>query len=141
MPIREHPATGTILMCDFNGFVEPEMVKKRPVVVLSPKIAARAQLCTVVALSMTAPHNELPFHCKIDIDPPLPQPLQSLGLWVKGDMIYSVSFQRLDLIRTGHRLDGKRSYYYKVLPHEDMKRIRACVLKGLGLTTLTSHLA
>jgi hypothetical protein len=28
MPINDHPAPGTILVCDFNGtFKEPEMVK------------------------------------------------------------------------------------------------------------------
>src|SRR3546814_14006270 len=42
MPIREHPVTGTILTCDFNvGFTQPEMIKRRPVVVISPKIANR----------------------------------------------------------------------------------------------------
>ncbi|MEQ9178418.1 MAG: type II toxin-antitoxin system PemK/MazF family toxin, partial [Nitratireductor sp.] len=34
-------------MCDFNtGFRVPEMVKRRPVVVISPKIKARPRLCT-----------------------------------------------------------------------------------------------
>ena len=52
MAIGEHPAPGTILICDFKqGFREPEMVKQRPVIVLSPKIGIRAKLCTVVALA------------------------------------------------------------------------------------------
>lgn len=38
MALRFHPKPGTILMCDFDtGFQVPEMVKKRPVIVLSPK--------------------------------------------------------------------------------------------------------
>ncbi len=36
MPINDHPAPGTILVCNFNGtFKEPEMVKPRCVIVLS----------------------------------------------------------------------------------------------------------
>ena len=64
MAIREHPPTGSILMCDFNaGFREPEMVKRRPVVVISPKIRARPGLCTVVALSTTVPAPVMDYHC------------------------------------------------------------------------------
>lgn len=73
--IREHPKIGTILICDFDqGFKEPEMVKRRPVIVVSPKISTRPGLCTVVALSTTEPRPKMPFHCEIDLDPPLPPP-------------------------------------------------------------------
>jgi len=141
MAIQEHPLIGSILVCDFRGFSEPEMVKRRPVVVISPKIAARPGLCTVVALSMTPPAPVLSFHCQIDIAPPLPADLfSSTGVWVKGDMVYSVGFHRLDLIRTGKTPQGKRSYYYSTLSHEQIKTIRECVLKGLGLSVLTKHL-
>ena len=141
MPIQEHPLIGTILMCDFTtGFREPEMVKLRPVVVLSPKIAARPKLCTVVALSTTKPDPVLNFHCQIDVRPELPAPLQSDGLWVKGDMVNAVGFHRLDLIRLGKSIAGKRIYYYSTLSSEQIKQIRECVLKALNLSTLTKHL-
>lgn len=56
MAIREHPPLGTLLLCDFgSGFKPPEMVKRRLVVVISPRIKARPGLCTVVALSTTLP--------------------------------------------------------------------------------------
>jgi len=139
MPIQEHPTTGSILMCDFRGFIEPEMVKRRPVIVLSPRIVTRAGLCTVVCLSTTPPNVIQPFHCQISIDPPLPAHFQSEGVWVKGDMVYSVSFSRLDLIRTG-KLNGKRTYYYNVLSNDTLKNVRMCVLRGMGLSTLTRHL-
>jgi len=141
MPIKEHPCTGTILLCDFNsGFREPEMVKKRPVVVLSPKIAARPGLCTVVALSNTEPSHKLSYHCQIDIRPRLPDGFNSDGVWVKGDMLYAVGFQRLDFIRTGKADSGKRLYYYDALGNAEMRKVRECVLRGLGLSTLTKHL-
>ena len=141
MAIREHPHTGAVMICDFNaGFREPEMVKRRPVVVISPKIAARPGLCTVVALSTTAPNPKLPFHAQIDLRPELPAPWQSDGVWVKGDMVYAVGFHRLDFIRLGKDLNGKRRYLYQPLSVENLKEIRACVLKGIGLTILTKHL-
>jgi uncharacterized protein YifN (PemK superfamily) len=139
--IREHPPTGTILMCDFSaGFREPEMVKRRPVVVISPKIRARPGLCTVVALSTTAPNPVLDYHCQIDFHPPLPSWMQSDGVWVKGDMVAAVSFRRLDFINLGKSATGKRSYYYSALSSENLKKIRACVLAGLGLAHLTKQL-
>ena len=140
MAIREHPLVGAILMCDFNaGFREPEMVKRRAVVVLSPKIAARPGLCTVVALSTTPPKPVQAYHCQIDIDPPLPDPMSSRGIWVKGDMIYAVGFHRLDFIRTG-TVRGTRTYRYDPLSADLVKKIRECVLCGLGMSTLTKHL-
>jgi hypothetical protein len=48
MPMDDHPTSGTILVCDFNGtFREPEMMKPQCVIVLSPKTGGRAKLCTV----------------------------------------------------------------------------------------------
>lgn len=141
MAIQDHPSPGSILMCDFNsGFKEPEMVKRRPVIVLSPKIAARPKLCTVVALSTTAPQAIQPYHCMVTFDPTLPPPFNAKEMWVKGDMIYSAGFHRLDLIRLGTRENGKRQYYFKTLSADDMKHVRTCVLRGLGLSTLTKHL-
>ena len=141
MPIKEHPLMGTIVMCDFNsGFREPEMVKRRPVVVISPKIGGRPGLCTVVALSQTPPAPVMPYHCQIDIDPALPAPLSSKGVWVKGDMVNAVGLYRLDLIRLEKDFRGKRQYRYDALSADHLKKIRECVLKALGMSTLTKHL-
>jgi mRNA interferase MazF len=141
MSINDHPASGTILVCDFNGtFKQPEMVKPRCVIVLSPRIEKRAKLCTVVCLSATDPNHVMPFHCRLDIRPALPRPWDSDGVWVKGDMIYSVGFHRLNLLRIGKGQAGKRVYRMDTLSAEQMKVVRHCVLRGLGLTSLTKHL-
>ena len=141
MAIREHPPAGTILMCDFGaGFREPEMVKRRAVAVVSPRIKARPGLCAVVALSTTAPVPVMDYHCQISFDPPLPDWLQSNGVWVKGDMIAVVAFRRLDFINFGKDAAGKRRYYYSTLSSENIRRIRACILGGLGLAHLTKYL-
>ena len=141
MPIREHPVPGSLLLCNFDPtFKEPEMVKRRPVIVLSPKIASRPGLCTIVALSTSAPDPVKPYNCRIRIAPTLPKPFDSEEMWLKGDMIYAVGFHRLDLFRTGRSENGKRTYYYNTLSNDTMKQVRACVLHGLGLTFLTQHL-
>ena len=141
MPIKDHPAPGTILICNFDGtFKEPEMVKARCVIVLSPQIRKRAKLCTVVCLSSTTPDHEQQYHCQIDIHPALPEPWSSNGVWVKGDMVYSIGFHRLDLIRTGKQPDGTRIYRFDTISAEQMKQVKCCVLRGLGLSTLTKHI-
>jgi uncharacterized protein YifN (PemK superfamily) len=57
MAIHFHPQRGTIVVCDFRGFEAPEMQKRRPVVVVSPRLRHRDNLCTVVPLSTTAPRT------------------------------------------------------------------------------------
>jgi len=141
MAITEHPAVGALLICDFwPGFREPEMVKRRPVVVISPKIRARAGLCTVVALSTTKPTPIMPYHCEITPHPPLPLPWLPGPIWVKGDMVVAVGFHRLDFFRSGKDRSGKRIYRYDPLSSEDLRKVRRCVLAVLGLANLTKHL-
>jgi mRNA interferase MazF len=141
MPIREHPLLGTVMLCDFDsGFKVPEMVKRRPCVVISPKIALRPGLCTVVALSTEAPNPIMPYHCQIDLRPELPSPWESDGVWVKGDMINAVGFHRLDFFRMGKNASGKRNYHMTPLSNDIIKQIRLCVLRAIGLGSLTRHL-
>lgn len=139
MPIQFHPKQGTILICNFNsGFKQPEMVKRRPVVVISPQISARADLCTVVALSTEPPRKILQYHFELDIS--LPEPWHEGPNWVKGDMIYSVAYHRLELIRCGRNQDKKRIYGRIELSASELRNVRVCVLRALGLASLTKHL-
>ena len=50
MGLRFQPKPGMVLICDFRGFEPPEMVKRRPVVVIASN-PDRDQLVTVVPLS------------------------------------------------------------------------------------------
>lgn len=140
VPITNHPGVGAILHCDFNaGFTAPEMVKRRPVIVISPRIGARPSLCTVVPLSTEPPEQRMPYHCEL-ANLRLPKPYEAGPNWVKGDMVVSVGYHRLDLIRTGKNRFAQREYYRELLPEKDLQRVRACVLHGLGLSVLTRHL-
>lgn len=142
MAINEHPHLGTLLLCDFSaGFKEPEMVKRRPVVIISPKISVRARLCTVVPISTQEPMPKMPYHYELtDICPALPAPYDEGPNWVKGDMVISVGFHRLDFIRMGKDRYGQRLYRYETLPDDDIRKIRSCVLCSLGMGYLTKHL-
>jgi mRNA interferase MazF len=55
------PRPGQILICDFTtGFRVPEMVKKRPVLVVSPKKSRWDKICVVLPISSKAPTTQLP---------------------------------------------------------------------------------
>ena len=141
MAIKEHPKKGTIVMCDFNtGFKKPEMVKHRPVIVISPPIKTRSQLCTVVALSTTKPDPIMPYHSELTLPPNTFPENMSKTVWIKGDMINTVGFHRIDLIRLGKDHYGKRSYSYYVLDDKTMEMVQRCILNGLGLSRLTKYL-
>jgi uncharacterized protein YifN (PemK superfamily) len=140
MGVREHPELGSVLTCDFRDFQVPEMVKNRPVVIISPKIKNRPGLCTVVSLSTEPPEHIMPYHRQIDIRPHLPKRWESDGVWIKGDMVYAVAFWRLNFLSHGKGLDGKRNYHYACVSDENLKEIRLCVLRAMGLSTLTKHL-
>lgn len=115
------------------------MVKRRPVVLISPRLKHRNNLATVVPLSTTAPDHPADFHCEITLDHPLPAPFDSPTMWVKADMVATVGFHRLDLIQEGRGADGKRKYLTKKITMEQLRSIQRCVLHGLGLPNLTRH--
>lgn len=131
-------------MCDFSqGFQEPEMIKTRPVIVVSPRLKGRANLVTVVALSAVEPHTIMPYHFKLPRNcMPMLRGFQDKDSWVKGDMIYSVGFHRLDLITLGsrNRQTGKREYFARRLGREHMESVYACILCGLGMSHLVESI-
>lgn len=140
MGIHEHPDKGTVLICDFDqGFVEPEMVKPRPVIVISPKIVARPKLLTVVPLSTTPPEQIMPYHCELKLPFAIPPPFDSETHWLKGDMINAVSFDRVNLIRLGKDTQGKRRYLMQTVGDDILRQVTRCVLHGVGLSVLTKH--
>ena len=144
MAITFHPNPGQILLCDFSqGFKEPEMVKnKRPVIILTGAMNGRAKLVTVVPLSTVEPLPVKPYHYKIPRNSmPMLKNFQENESWVKGDMIYTVGFHRLELIQLGKRNSaGKREYFKNKLSREQMRLIYQCVLYGLNLGHLSKHL-
>lgn len=133
MTLSSHPLPGTILRVDLSeGFTTPEMVKRRPAIVLSPPIRGRQRLCTIVPLSTTAPTRIERHHLKLRLDPPLPAPYGNPEMWVKGDIVLTVAFHRLRLLFAGHE-QGQRVYDMRVLDPETLDKVKHCVRAGLGL--------
>lgn len=137
MPLTFHPEPGTILTCTYDRNPPwPEMTKRRPVVVISPRLKRRTGLCTVVPLSTTKPVPTMPWQVRIELAEPLPPPYERPVMWAKCDMLGAVSFARLDRF---HRKDheGKRRYFERRLAAADLRRIREAVAHWLGLARLT----
>lgn len=139
MAIRYPVGPGTILLCDYSlgGFREPEMVKRRPAVVISPRLPHRDGLCTVVPLSGSEPTRDVAYVVKLALAANLPPPFSQSVWWAKCDMLATVGFERLDFFRTGRDQEGKRKYIHPVLPKPDMTRIIGGVLAALGVAALT----
>lgn len=133
MTVSTHPLPGTIVIVDLNqGFRPPEMVKRRPALVLSAPIPRRPFLCTIVPLSTTPPVPVMGHHCVIQLDPPLPAPYTSPTMWVKADMVLTVAFHRLRLPFSGWQ-GGQRLYDIRVITPIELEQVKDCVRSALGL--------
>ena len=131
MPLPYHPARGEVLICDFDtGFKPPEMVKKRPVVVVSTKESHGRKLCTVVPISTTESMKPSPWHHTLS-HLTVPGWKATGPMWAKCDMIATVSFDRLNKPYMSTR--SGRSYSTVMLVGEDMLCINACLLSYLAL--------
>jgi mRNA interferase MazF len=126
---------GTLVRCDYGrgGFVPPEMVKSRPVVIVSPRLPHRDRLCAVVPLSTSQPERNADYVVRLHLSQPLPSPYENEIMWAKCDMIATVSFDRLDLFRTERDHLGKRRYLQPLLPSDDFMRVQQGILAGLGI--------
>jgi len=96
-------------------------------------------LCTVVPLSTTPPRPVCPFHYRLETDPTLPSPYDSPYHWVKGDMVYTLSFRRLSLMHRGKDANGVRIYDDRVVSAADLECILRAMAHGIGLGHLTKN--
>ena len=126
-----YPKPGTLLICDFTGFKAPEMIKTRPVVVISPRRRGGARLCTIVPLSTTVPNPVEPFHHRMD-PRSLPARFRSQDSWAKCDMVYTVALDRLARVRL--RIGGKWTEREQQVLAKDLEAIRGGVVTALDLT-------
>jgi mRNA interferase MazF len=140
MSILYYPLPGEILLCDYGvDVIPPEMEKRRPVVIVTPRLRRRGELVGVVPLSTTEPDALEDFHCHLELATPLPAPWDSPVMWAKCDMFSVLSRTRLDRFKAG-RGGGKRVFVAGKVSAEQLKAIKAALLCGLGLGSLTIHL-
>lgn len=126
MAMLYQPRPGNVVMCDYRGFVVPEMVKVRPVVVIARNRRNR-RLVTVVPLSTTEP-NSLEDHHHALANNPLPG-REAISCWAKCDMLTTVSLGRLDRYKV-----GRGQYAVPMLPGDEFAAILRAVAKALDLT-------
>jgi len=126
MPLKYQPKVKSVLMCDFSGFIEPEMVKLRPVVVLA-KHKKNANLVIVIPLSTTEPIKMLAHHHKLSKNP---LPDKTDECWAKCDMIYTISTHRLDRYRNKNK--PGRHYEEIIICNQDFDCIKVATLEALG---------
>jgi uncharacterized protein YifN (PemK superfamily) len=124
MPLKFQPKIGSVVMCDFEGYVVPEMIKVRTVVVLA-KHPDNSQIVTVVPLSTTEPIPHKAYHHRIENNP---LPGKTEVCWAKCDMVATVSLTRLDRFKT-----KQRTWVVPKLNETDFDEIKKCVKSALGL--------
>lgn len=142
MALSYHPKPGEIVLCDYSsGFMPPEMVKRRPVVIVSPRLRRRSDLVAVVPLSTTPPNPAELHHCSITLAVPLPKPFDAPQMWAKCDMVATVAMARLDRFRDGRVPGGgARRFTTGKVSTAQLVEIHKAILHGLGLSSLTIHL-
>lgn len=130
MPLLYQPRVGAVVRCDFRGMIAPEMLKLRDVVVIA-RHPHNSKLVTVVPLSASEPSVVSGYHYELSYDP-RPGGDSMRSIWVKADMIYTVSLERLDMHYMATRRGGRQVIQVK-LPDSDMVAIMRCVAFALGL--------
>lgn len=120
------PKPGHILVCDFSiGFRPPEVIKRRPVIVVSSKAYHEARQCIVVVVSSRKPQKVQPYH--LQLEPGFIPNSKYTDAWVKCDLIHHVSYDRLDRFRV-----NRATYVAPILPKEKLTHIRACIMHAIG---------
>jgi uncharacterized protein YifN (PemK superfamily) len=126
MALNLHPKAGYVLVCDFVGYMAPEMIKARPVVVVSPNHLHRPGLVSVVPLSTTSPNPVEAYHYKLTGNP-VPGS-SAVDVWAKCDMVATVCLARLDRVKV-----ERGRYEIGHVSMEQVRAIRRSVALSLGI--------
>jgi uncharacterized protein YifN (PemK superfamily) len=114
-------------MCDFHGYIRPEIIKIRPVIVLQ-RHPINSKLVTVVPLSTTAPQKIQRFQHQLLVNP-LPDK-QHITCWAKCDLTATVSLARLDRYRL-----SKNQYVVPTISEPEFLQIK----KGVAFAFKFAH--
>ncbi|MHB8461658.1 MAG: type II toxin-antitoxin system PemK/MazF family toxin [Vulcanimicrobiaceae bacterium] len=123
------PGAGMMLLCDFStGFQIPEMVKLRPVIVVSERDRNNGT-CIVVAVSTKVSRDASAFAVPLD---PGKYNFLAEASFAKCEMVYAVRLGRLLRLRdpnTGRGLDSRGT----AIDAADLLLVREAVKKEIGL--------
>lgn len=125
VPDQHKLRAGEVYQCDFGDLLPPEMVKIRPVIVLSRSaLNMPRSTVLVVPTSSVAPAQIRPHHFALTTDLS-PWKTPAVNGWAKCDMIYAVSRKRLSfIVRHGKRMT------LRVSP-EELLRLRLAASSAL----------
>jgi mRNA interferase MazF len=134
LAIKFPPGRRSVLLCDFSagGFKPPEMIKRRPVIIIVGRLPGRGELATVVPLSTTPPDKHYDYLYELNFSEPFPSPFDGTNIcWAKADMLATVSYQRLDLFHGKRDQSGKRKYIVPKITEEQFTAVRNAILNAL----------
>lgn len=138
MALMYYPRDGEVLSCDFKGFIAPEMVKTRPVVIIGPRLRHRGDLATIVPLSTSPIESPKNWQVRVQLKPVLPEPFDSEYAWAICDLVCSISTTRLDRFRPPRPRYGARGKWVSSkISKQDLALVKHGVLCGLGFESLT----
>jgi len=126
MPLTFHPHAGTLVMCDFRGSIPPEIIKIRPVIIVTPRLPNRGSLCMIIPTSTTPPDHPQPYHVRLSRNYH-PNEADDVPVWAKCDLITNVSCERLDRFKIGFR-----KYVAPSISADDLDSVRKGVLAAFG---------
>ncbi|MCL2717140.1 MAG: type II toxin-antitoxin system PemK/MazF family toxin [Alphaproteobacteria bacterium] len=126
MAIPFFPRAGQVLICDFNDFRPPEMVKTRPVIVVSPRLPYRSEIVAIVPISRSPPKHNLPFCYRMSKNYN-PQEDDDVPCWAKADLVMNLGLYRMHGFNVGQ---GK--WEYPKVSDTDLEGVRHAILCGLG---------
>ena len=139
MALMYYPRDAEVLECDFKGFIIPEMVKTRPVIIIGPRLRHRGDLVTIVPLSTSPIDTPEKWQVKVTFTKKPPPPFDADEAWAICDLVCSVSRQRLDRFRPPRPRYGQRQKWYSAaIAKDDLEKVRHGVLCGLGMESLTN---
>ena len=114
-------------MCSFSGFKVPEMVKVRPVVVVSPRLPRRSEIVAVVPISLTEPMPLMPYQIRLSKNYH-PSEADDLPCWAIADLVMNIGIYRLESFKV-----GRRKWAAPQMTGDDLAAVREAVLHGLGM--------
>lgn len=139
MALPYTPNPGAIVMCSFPQVGEKhvmrgEMVKTRPVVIISRSLPGRDKVVNVVPLSMTMNGQPQRFHVEVPVEC-FPAPLRQKdgARWAVCDKITTVSLDRLDYVK-GPLVNRKRADLKAKVHMQTLMDIRLAVADVLAIT-------
>lgn len=118
------------MVCDFRGYIAPEIIKTRPVVIISPNHMRRPGLVTVVPLSTTAPDPIEGYHYQLNGNP-VPGSNEP-EVWAKCDLVATVCVSRLDRVKI-----GRGNFETGHVSMDQVRQIRRCAALSFGLDLLS----